>query len=72
MLEFVLGNETFQKGIRNYLNKYKYKTVVTNNLWDELDRIWPQVNIQLFVFILLSYQNNNYYFMLFLSSKGIQ
>lgn len=32
-----LGVEQFQKGIHNYLSKYRYSNTVTNNLWEALE-----------------------------------
>ena len=37
MLEFMMGKESFRKGIHNYLNKHKYNNTITQNLWDDLD-----------------------------------
>ncbi|XP_040577104.1 glutamyl aminopeptidase isoform X1 [Lepeophtheirus salmonis] len=36
MMENFMGPEDFRKGISNFLKKYSYKTVVTQNLFDEL------------------------------------
>lgn len=36
MLESTLGPDTFRKGIRSYMAKYKYGNTVTENLWAEL------------------------------------
>ena len=37
MLEFMMGKESFRKGIHNYLTKHKYNNTITQNLWDDLD-----------------------------------
>jgi aminopeptidase N len=38
MLESTLGADTFRKGIRAYMAKYKYQNTVTDQLWDELSK----------------------------------
>jgi len=48
MMEFAMtdksGKSGFQEGIRNYLKKYEYQTVITENLWQYLNETIPQVN----------------------------
>ncbi|KAH8417298.1 hypothetical protein KR222_008393, partial [Zaprionus bogoriensis] len=36
MLNFTLGKETFQKGIRNFLADHQYKTFIGEDLWESL------------------------------------
>ena len=38
MLESTLGADTFRKGIRAYMAKYKYQNTVTDQLWEELSK----------------------------------
>ncbi|MET4898847.1 M1 family metallopeptidase [Sphingomonadaceae bacterium jetA1] len=38
MLESMLGPDTFRKGIRAYMAKYKYQNTVTHQLWEELSK----------------------------------
>ncbi|WP_312489771.1 M1 family metallopeptidase [Sphingomonas sp.] len=38
MLESTLGSDTFRKGIRAYMAKYKYQNTVTEQLWEELSK----------------------------------
>ncbi|KAL7751441.1 hypothetical protein RI367_003301 [Sorochytrium milnesiophthora] len=42
MLSKWLGDETFFKGIHNYLVKHRYKNVNTNDLWDSLSEVSGQ------------------------------
>ena len=44
MMEFAMGADNFRNGIRKYLKKYEYQTVVTKNLWDSLNETFPKVN----------------------------
>lgn len=39
MLEDAVGATKFQTGITNYLNKHKYGNAVTQDLWNELQKI---------------------------------
>lgn len=39
MLEDAVSDTKFQTGITNYLNKHKYGNAVTQDLWDELQKI---------------------------------
>lgn len=41
MLADYMGEENFQKGVTNYLNKYKYKNAVTDDFLTEMERIDP-------------------------------
>ena len=43
MMQFAMGENNFWDGIRKYLKKYEYKTVVTKNLWDSLNETFPEV-----------------------------
>ena len=43
MLEFVMGSDNFVSALKNYLRKYEYQTVVTQQLWDELNLTFPKV-----------------------------
>src|SRR6056300_503074 len=36
MFETFIGEENFKKGVRNYLNKHKYKNTHSSDLWTEL------------------------------------
>lgn len=38
MLESTLGADTFRKGIRAYMARYKYQNTVTDQLWEELSK----------------------------------
>ncbi|GLV31099.1 uncharacterized protein CBL_12173 [Carabus blaptoides fortunei] len=46
MLENAVGEENFQAGIKKYLEKYKYKNAITQNLWDELQTPELDFNVQ--------------------------
>ena len=39
MIEHYLGEESFQKGVSNYLKKYQYNNAVASCLWDSLSEI---------------------------------
>lgn len=39
MLESVVGEENFQKGVTNYLNKFAYGNSISQNLWDEVQSV---------------------------------
>ncbi|XP_066993050.2 glutamyl aminopeptidase isoform X2 [Anabrus simplex] len=39
MLEDFMGQENFQKGITAFLNAYKFENAVTQDLWDELQKV---------------------------------
>ncbi len=39
MIEQYLGEETFRKGLQDYLNRFKYKNAETNDLWSCLEKI---------------------------------
>jgi Aminopeptidase N len=39
MIESYLGEEVFMKGIREYLNKFKYSNATGNDLWDCLEKV---------------------------------
>ncbi|KAG0694651.1 Glutamyl aminopeptidase [Chionoecetes opilio] len=41
MLEDFLGPEVFREGVSRFLQRYKYRNAVTNNLWDELEAAVP-------------------------------
>ena len=43
MLCYYLGEETFQKGLRIYLNRFQYNNAVTVDLWDALSEASGQV-----------------------------
>lgn len=36
MVNHILGDDTFKKGLIQYLNKYQYSNAVHDNLWDSL------------------------------------
>ncbi|CAG2118149.1 unnamed protein product [Medioppia subpectinata] len=42
MLESAMGRERFRDGIRGYLKQYSYQTVVTDNLWQSLNKTFPK------------------------------
>jgi aminopeptidase N len=37
MLNDYVGEENFSKGLHNYLNKFRFKNAVSNDLWSEID-----------------------------------
>jgi aminopeptidase N len=39
MLENYLEPDAFREGVRAYMKRYKYKNTVTDNLWDELEKV---------------------------------
>lgn len=39
MLESFLSPKVFQKGVQNYLNKFKYKNAEAKDLWEHLDEV---------------------------------
>ena len=39
MINSYLGEKAFQKGISNYLKKYKYKNTIASQLWNELSKV---------------------------------
>jgi len=39
MIESHLGEETFRKGVSNYLKKYQYKNAIASDLWNSLAKI---------------------------------
>lgn len=39
MLESVVNAENFQKGVTNYLNRHKYGNAITQDLWDEIQKV---------------------------------
>lgn len=39
-----LGQDVFQKGLSNYLNKFQYSNAVTTDLWSALAEAAGQVN----------------------------
>jgi hypothetical protein len=43
MLKFVMTDQKFQTAIQQYLKKYQYLTVETENLFDELNQTFPEV-----------------------------
>ena len=43
MMEFAMGADNFKDGIRQYLKKHEYQTVVTKDLWDSLNQTFPKV-----------------------------
>ncbi|PSN55624.1 hypothetical protein C0J52_04058 [Blattella germanica] len=45
MLEDFMGEEEFRKGITNFLNRFKFANAVTQDLWDELQKMNKDVNI---------------------------
>ena len=36
MLHDYIGDESFRKGLHNYLKEYSYKNTITENLWSHL------------------------------------
>ena len=45
MLENFVGSENFRIGVRNFLKKYKYGNAVTQDLWNELKKVLPGLDI---------------------------
>jgi len=45
MLEHFMDPLNFQKGIQNFLKKYKFANAATPDLWNELQEITPHLNI---------------------------
>ena len=45
MLEHTIGSSVFQKGIQNYLKKNSYKNAKSEDLWNEMNLVLNQVNI---------------------------
>jgi aminopeptidase N len=45
MLEDFLGEEEFKNGITNFLNRFKFRNAVTQDLWNELQMAGKGVNI---------------------------
>lgn len=41
MINNTMGNENFQKSLQSYLEKNKYTSAVTQNLFDEFSKNWP-------------------------------
>src|SRR3989344_717449 len=39
MLDNYMGEESFRKGVSNYLKKYKYSNADASDLWDSLDQV---------------------------------
>nr|CAD7440857.1 unnamed protein product [Timema bartmani] len=45
MMEDFMGEENFRKGIISFLNKFEFVNAVTQDLWDELQNIVPDIDI---------------------------
>lgn len=45
MLEDFLGEEEFQHGITNFLNRFKFANAVTQDLWEELQQVQKDGNV---------------------------
>nr|CAD7604667.1 unnamed protein product [Timema genevievae] len=45
MMEDFMGEENFRKGIISFLNKFEFANAVTQDLWDELQIIVPDIDI---------------------------
>jgi aminopeptidase N len=45
MLEDFLGEEEFRNGITSFLNHFKFANAVTQDLWNELQKVGKDVNI---------------------------
>ncbi|KAK7085111.1 hypothetical protein SK128_002659, partial [Halocaridina rubra] len=39
MLENFMGPDEFRKGVRNFLRRFKYANAITQDLWDELEKV---------------------------------
>ncbi len=39
MLESFVGRENLRKGLRSYLNEYKYTNARTDNLWESIGQV---------------------------------
>ncbi|EOB14096.1 M1 family aminopeptidase 1 [Nosema bombycis CQ1] len=46
MLEGFIGQDEFKKGIRHYLNKFKYSNATTKDLWNSFD---PKLEVESFM-----------------------
>ncbi|KAH0560476.1 hypothetical protein KQX54_005086 [Cotesia glomerata] len=47
MIKYVLGDENFRKGIRNYLNNNKFGVVTSDNFFNELTKVSGNMNVTL-------------------------
>ncbi|KAH0560471.1 hypothetical protein KQX54_005054 [Cotesia glomerata] len=47
MIKYVLGEENFRKGIRNYLNNNKFGVVTSDNFFNELTKVSGNMNVTL-------------------------
>ena len=39
MLESVIGREALERGLKDYLDKYKYSNAETDDLWEALSKV---------------------------------
>ena len=53
MMEFAMGADNFIEGIRRYLKKNQFKTVVTKDLWDSLDETFPHEELDTNIYDLM-------------------
>lgn len=44
MFNNVMGEDVFYNALKAYLEKYQFKTAVTENLFDEFIKVWPHTN----------------------------
>ncbi|KAK4883200.1 hypothetical protein RN001_006519 [Aquatica leii] len=50
MLDFAITQDVFQKGVKNYLLAHQWGNAVTQNLWDQLQKLVPEyINITEFM-----------------------
>ena len=44
MFEEILGEEVLESAIQEYLEEHDFSTVVTDDLWEELTEVRPQLS----------------------------
>ena len=52
MLESVITRENLQRGLRDYLNMYKFSNAETDDLWEALSKVnWPLFVVMTYIYL---------------------